>query len=211
MPDWSNFVLFVIAAFVLLIVPGPAVIYIVARSIDQGRMAGIVSALGVGFGGLFHIAAAALGVSALLLSSALAFNVVKYIGAAYLIYLGIQKFIVKEELNQTEAIRERRLGHIFSQGALVNLLNPKTALFFLAFLPQFINPAKGAAAQILFLGFTFVVMGILSDGMYALMAGTIGNFLKGNVKFLRAQRYFAGSVYLGLGVATALSGSNKSK
>lgn len=210
MPTLSTLTLFILAALALLITPGPAVLYVVARSIDQGRLAGIVSTLGIGVGTLFHVAAAALGLSALLMSSALAFGVVKYLGAAYLIYLGVRKLLAREETSQPEVVERRRLAHIFYQGVVVNLLNPKTALFFFAFLPQFVEPAKGAVAgQILLLGFIFVGLGICSDGLYALLAGTIGRWFKGNMRFLRAERYFAGSVYIGLGVATALSGSEK--
>jgi threonine/homoserine/homoserine lactone efflux protein len=210
MLELSTLALFMAAALVLLITPGPAVLYIVARSIDQGRMAGIVSTLGIAVGTLFHVAAAALGVSALLVSSALAFNVVKYLGAAYLIYLGVRKLLVREELQQPEVIEKHKLSRIFYQGILVNLLNPKTALFFFAFFPQFVDPSKGSVTiQILWLGFIFMGMAVCSDGFYALLAGSIGHWLRGNLRFLRAQRYFAGWVYIGLGVTTALSGSSK--
>lgn len=210
MPEMPILTLFVVAALALLITPGPSVLYIVARSIDQGRMAGLVSILGIHVGTLCHVAAAALGLSALLMSSALAFGVVKYLGAGYLIYLGLRKLLVREKTSQPEVVGQRKLTHIFYQGMVVNLLNPKTALFFFAFLPQFVEPAKGAVAgQILLLGLIFVVLGIFSDGMYALLAGTVGHWLRGNLRFLRAQRYFAGSVYIGLGVATALSGSER--
>jgi threonine/homoserine/homoserine lactone efflux protein len=175
-------------------------------------MAGFVSALGLGIGNLFHVAAAALGISALLVSSALAFGVVKYLGAAYLICLGLRKLLARERRLQAEVSERRRLSNIFGQGVLVNLLNPKTALFFLAFLPQFVDVSKGAVTlQILTLGLIFVVLGIFSDGLYALLAGTVGRWLKGSDRYQRAERYFAGSVYIGLGLATALSGSNKSK
>ena len=213
MPELSTLALFLVAALVLLITPGPAVLFIITRSVDQGRTAGIVSALGLGIGTLFHVAAAALGISALLVSSALAFSIVKYLGAAYLIYLGIRKLVAREQ-PQTRTVTERRkLSRIFAQGVTVNLLNPKTALFFLAFLPQFVEVSKGrVTAQILILGLIFVVLGVLSDSLYALLAGTIGQWLKGSARFLRAERYFAGSVYIGLGVTTALSGShNRSK
>jgi threonine/homoserine/homoserine lactone efflux protein len=212
MPSGSTLALFVFAALALLITPGPAVLYIVTRSIDQGRLAGIVSVLGIAVGTLFHIAAAALGVSALLVSSALAFSVVKYLGAAYLIYLGVRKLRERQDANQPEAIEQRNLARIFSQGVLVNLLNPKTALFFFAFLPQFVDVSRGAVAvQILFLGGLFVALSMLSDSSYALLAGTFGRWLKGNARFLRAQRYFAGGIYITLGVTTAFSGSGKSK
>ena len=210
MIDFPRLSLFIIAALVLLVTPGPAVLYIIARSIDQGRMAGIVSTLGVGVGTLVHVAAAALGVSALLVSSALAFNIVKYLGAVYLIYLGVRKLLEKEAQIRPEIIEHKKLSQIFYQGVVVNLLNPKTALFFFAFLPQFVNVSGGnVALQIFFLGVIFVVLGIVSDGIYAILAGMMGNWLRGNLSFLRAQRYFAGTVFIALGVTAALSGSGK--
>jgi threonine/homoserine/homoserine lactone efflux protein len=210
MPDLSTLFLFVLAALLLLVTPGPAVFYIVARSVEQGRGAGIVATLGMHVGTLFHIGAAALGVSALLVSSALAFNVLKYLGAAYLIYLGVRKLLVRDELRQPAALPHKRLARIFFESVLVNVFNPKTALFFFAFLPQFVDVSKGAVAgQIVLLGMVFVVIGILSDGLYAVLAGTAGDWLKGNLRLVRAQRYFAGTVFIGLGVATALAGSSK--
>jgi threonine/homoserine/homoserine lactone efflux protein len=210
MPDFSALVFFLIAALVLLVTPGPAVLYVVARSIDQGRWAGIVSTLGIGVGTLGHVAAAALGVSALLVSSVLAFNIVKYLGAVYLIYLGLRKLLGREDSEQIETLRHKRLSRIFYQGVLVNLLNPKTALFCFAFLPQFVDVSRGSVAlQIMFLGAIFVLMGICSDGLYALLAGTLGHWLRGNLHFWRGQRYFAGTVFIALGVTTALSGSGK--
>jgi threonine/homoserine/homoserine lactone efflux protein len=210
MPDPSALTLFVVAAAVLLITPGPAVLYVVARSLDQGRWAGIVSTLGINVGTLFHVVAAALGVSALLMRSALAFSVVKYAGAAYLVYLGIRKLREKEEGLATRVVERKSLTRVFYEGMLVNLTNPKTALFFFAFLPQFVDLGKGSVAvQFLLLGALFVVMAIASDSLYALLAGSLGNWLRGHLGFLRVQRYVAGSVYLGLGVATALAGPSK--
>ncbi len=211
MPEFSTLIVFSIAAWVLLITPGPAVLYIVARSIDQGRMAGIVSTLGVAMGTLFHVVAAALGVSALLVSSALAFNVVKYLGAAYLIYLGVRKLLTKETVAHLQIIEHKSLSSIFFQGIIVNLLNPKTALFFFAFLPQFADVTHGSVAmQIFVLGTIFVTLGIFSDSLWAIVAGTVGQWLKDNLQFLRAQRYFAGTVFIALGLTAALSGSGKS-
>ena len=210
MLDWPRLSLFISVTLLLVFMPGPNTLYIIARSIQQGRRAGIVSSLGVQVGSLLHIAAAALGLSALLLSSALAFNAVKYAGAAYLIYLGLKTLLTKEEAGPAQAVRQARLGRVFFQGVLVNLLNPKTALFFFAFLPQFIDPARGrVAVQIVSLGAILVLLGALSDTIYALAAGSVGNWLRGNLKFLRAQRYFAGSVYVGLGAVTALGGAHK--
>jgi len=210
MLDWPRLSLFISVTLLLVFMPGPNTLYIIARSIQQGRRAGIVSSLGVQVGSLVHIAAAALGLSALLLSSALAFSVVKYAGAAYLIYLGVKTLLTKEKLEPTQAVRKATLGRVFFQGVVVNLLNPKTSLFFFAFLPQFIEPARGrVAVQIIFLGSVLILLGALSDCVYALAAGSVGNWLRGNLKFLRAQRYFAGSVYIGLGAATALGGAHK--
>ncbi len=210
MPEFPTLLLFIIAAWILLITPGPAVLYIVTRSIDQGRIAGLVSTLGIALGTMFHVAAAALGVSALLMSSALAFNIVKYLGAAYLVYLGICKFLQKPEAEQAQNIKPKKLSQLFYQGIIVNLLNPKTAIFFFAFLPQFADVNQGLVAlQILFLGSLFVVMGIFSDGLWALLAGTAGNWLRGNLRFLQGQHYFSGGVFIALGLTAALTGSGK--
>lgn len=212
MPDPGTVALFVLAALVLLVTPGPAVLYIVARSIEGGRKAGIVSTLGISVGTLFHVAAAALGVSALLISSALAFNVVKYLGAAYLIYLGVSRFLAREGAGQPAVFKNRELTRVFYQGVLVNLLNPKTALFFFAFLPQFVDVTRGpVAAQVLFFGTLLVLMGLISDGIYALTAGSARDWLKGNSSFARIQRYISGSVLIALGVAAAFSGPDSGK
>lgn len=210
LPDITGLTLFFAAAAVLLVTPGPAVFYIVARSIDQGRWAGLVSTLGIGVGTMFHVAAAAFGLSALLVSSALAFNIVKYVGAAYLIYLGIRKFLQPTEPEPQQGGRRRPLTRLFYEGMVVNILNPKTALFFFAFLPQFIDLSHGTVAgQVLFLGSLFVLMGIVSDGIWALLAGSAGDWLRDHDGFLRSQRYFTGTVFIALGITTALSGTNK--
>jgi threonine/homoserine/homoserine lactone efflux protein len=210
MLDWSKLSLFISVTSILVFMPGPNTLYIIARSIQQGRRAGVVSSFGVQAGSLVHIAAAAFGLSALLLSSALAFSVVKYAGAAYLIYLGLKTLLTKEKMGTAQEVKRASLSRVFYQGVVVNVLNPKTALFFFAFLPQFIDPARGRAAmQVVSLGAILVVLGTLSDMTYALAAGSIGNWLRGNLRFLRAQRLFAGSIYLGLGAATALGGTHK--
>ncbi len=212
MPDGSTLIWFAAAALLLLITPGPAVLYIVARSIDQGSRAGVVSSLGISAGTLFHIVAAAYGVSALLVQSALAFAAVKYLGAAYLIYLGVQKFREPDASRQPGARAPKTLARLFSQGVLVNLLNPKTALFFFAFLPQFVEPERGAvAAQILFLGLLYVALAVVTDSAWALVAGTAGQWLKEDGRFLRTQRYFAGTTFVALGLATAFSGAGENK
>ncbi|HSS62875.1 MAG TPA: LysE family translocator [Gammaproteobacteria bacterium] len=210
LPDGTTLFVFLGASLVLLVTPGPAVFYIVARSIDQGRIAGVVSTLGVAAGSCVHSAAAALGISALLASSALAFNVVKLIGAGYLIYLGIRKFLVADPVETDIVVAYKRLREIFVQGVIVNVFNPKTALFFLAFLPQFVDVSRGnVALQMILLGVVFALLGILSDGAYAIAAGSFGQWLKSHAGVLRAQRYFAGSVFITLGVLTAATGNGR--
>jgi threonine/homoserine/homoserine lactone efflux protein len=159
-----------------------------------------------------HVVAAALGLSALLLSSALAFTVVKYLGAAYLVCLGVRRLLARDEAPAQVRLGRQSLRRIFSQGVLVAALNPKTALFFLAFLPQFVQPARGAVAlQFLLLGCLFVLMAIVTDGLYALLAGTAGQWLRGTraVRTLRAERIIVGTVYIGLGVSAALAPVNR--
>ena len=211
-PSHSSLLLFVSAALVLLAIPGPAVLYVTSRSIGHGRGAGLVSALGIGVGTLLHVAAAALGLSALLMSSAVAFGAVKYLGAAYLIFLGIQKILHEESIVSSEQSTRIQLSRIFGQGIVVNVLNPKTALFFFAFLPQFVDISRGkVAGQILFLGLLFAVMGVLSDSVWALFAGTLAHALKRNTRWMRTQRYLSGGMLVSLGLATAFAGSSNKK
>ena len=205
--SYSYLLLFVTGAAILLVIPGPAVFYIVSRSVGHGRAAGLVSAMGIAAGTLFHLAAATLGLSALLASSALVFQFVKYLGAAYLVYLGIRVLRSDVTLVLEAANGERQLAHIFGHGVLVNLLNPKTALFFLAFLPQFVAPARGhATLQILQLGVLFALMGWCSDSMWALLAGTVAERIRGSVRLRRTQRNLSGGALIALGLATAFSG-----
>ena len=210
MIDTTELGIFLAAGLVLLVVPGPAVMYIVARSLDQGRIAGFVSTLGIATGSMIHVFAAAVGLSSLLVSSAVAFNVVKYAGAAYLVYLGIRRIRGLDEI-VTDGTRDPvGLRRVFIQGVWVNLLNPKTALFFFAFLPQFVDVDRGAVAlQIIVLGTLFVAMGVVSDGIYAFAAGSLGEWLKTKPLVVRSERYASGGVLIALGVATAISGARK--
>jgi threonine/homoserine/homoserine lactone efflux protein len=204
----SSLILFVSGAAILLIIPGPAVTYVVSRSIGHGRSAGLVSALGIVVGTLFHVAAATLGLSALLASSAAAFQFVKYVGAAYLVYLGIRTLRSGDAEFLQATSEERRLVRLFGQGVLVNLLNPKTALFFLAFLPQFVDPSRGhATLQILELGVLFALMGWCSDSIWAVAAGSAAELLRRNMRLRRAQRNVSGGALVALGLASAFSGS----
>jgi len=196
------------AALALLLMPGPAVLYIIARSIKQGRMAGFVSALGIGLAAIVHIIFAALGLSALLMQSALAFGVVKYLGAAYLIYLGIRTLTSKTQTTDIQSIEVMSYSQIFRQGFIVNLFNPKTALFFFSFLPQFVDRSRGPAVlQIIILGTIFVSMAIISDSMYAMIAGTARQLMSGSLRVAQAQKYFAGIIYIGLGITSVFTGS----
>jgi threonine/homoserine/homoserine lactone efflux protein len=206
-PSGSTLAVFALASFLLIVVPGPAVLYVVTRSIAQGRRAGLVSMLGVEAGGLVHVAAAAIGLSAVIASSATAFTVVKLAGAAYLIFLGVRRLVARDDALPEVAVSGRSGKRLFAQGVVVNVLNPKTAVFFLAFLPQFVDPAQGAVTlQFVVLGLIFVAVAVVSDGAYALVAGTAGDRLRGSERVRRWLSRFSGLVFVGLGVTAALSG-----
>lgn len=212
MPDTATLAVFAVAAVTLLLIPGPAVLYIVSRSVGQGRAAGLASVCGIHVGSLLHVAAAALGLSALLVSSALAYDTVRYLGAAYLVWLGVQRLLARDEDARPAGAAREPLGRIFAQGVVVNVLNPKTALFFFAFLPQFVDAAAGAVPlQVAVLGATFVGLGLVTDSAYALLASTGAGFIRGRRRVARASRLVSGGVLVGLGVTTALAGSRSTK
>jgi threonine/homoserine/homoserine lactone efflux protein len=213
MPSLSTLAVYTATAVVVLLLPGPAVLYVVSQSVRQGRPAGIASVLGIHTGTLVQVVAAVLGASWLLLSSALAFSVVKSLGAAYLVYLGVRKLLGRDErLAIAAAPRPRRLARLYYQGVLVNVLNPKLALFFFAFLPQFVDPSRGAVPlQVATFGLMFVLLGLCTDSSYALVAGTVGPWLRGNPRLLRGERYLVGTTFVGLGVAAALSGTRRAR
>jgi threonine/homoserine/homoserine lactone efflux protein len=204
-PDSSALWLFAAAAIALLLVPGPAVLYIVVQSAEQGRRVGLASVAGIHLGTLVHVAAAVVGLSAIIVASAVAFSAVKYAGAAYLVYLGIRKLLERPPAAPAAARREP-LRRAFVRGAVVNILNPKTALFFLAFLPQFVDADRGSVwSQVLVLGLTFVGLGLVSDSLYALAAGTLGGLLR---RWRSVLHYGSGVVFVGLGAAAALAKRN---
>ncbi len=210
-PSATNLSLFVSATLVLLLVPGPAVLYIFARSVEQGRSAGLVSIFGIHVATLVHVAAAAIGLSALLASSALSFSAVKYAGAAYLIWLGLKKLFGHSDFSDVEnGLPVRSRLRLFREGFIVSLLNPKTALFFLAFLPQFVDLGRGSVAmQIAVLGIIYTMIGVLTDSSYALAAGTVAKWLKRRPAYLKAERWVSGLVYIGLGLTAAFAGNDK--
>jgi threonine/homoserine/homoserine lactone efflux protein len=215
MPSPSTLLVYAVTAVIVLLVPGPAVLYIVSQSVRQGRRAGIASVLGIHTGTLVQVVAAVLGASWLLVSSALAFTVVKYLGAAYLVYLGVRKLLGRDEPLAAEPgaeARPKRPVRLFYQGVLVNVLNPKLALFFLAFLPQFVDRARGAVpVQVATFGIAFVLLGLCTDTSYALVAGTVGPWLREHVRLLRGERYVVGGAFVGLGVAAAFSTTDRSR
>ena len=203
MPEVKALSIFITAAIIMLVTPGPAVLYIVARSIEQGRLAGLVSALGIALGGLGHVLFAALGLSVILVQSAAAFMIVKYLGAFYLVWLGIARLLKKEIPITSPEIKRKKLLKIFSQGFVVNLLNPKTAIFFMAFLPQFVNPAAGSVTlQVIYLGMIFIIMAVISDSLYALLAGTAKHLFTHDKTIRAVNKYIPAGIYLALGIGT---------
>ena len=203
MPSAGSLAIFAAASVALAVVPGPAVLYIVAQSVDQGRLAGLFSAAGISVGGLVHVVAATIGLSSILASSATAFTIVKYAGAAYLIVLGVRRLLTRELLEDEVSRAPRSRRRLFVDGVVVNVLNPKTALFFLAFLPQFVDPDAGAAwLQILALGLVFVAIALCSDSLWALAAGTLGSWLRRSRWYLGVKRWVTGTVFVGLGLST---------
>jgi threonine/homoserine/homoserine lactone efflux protein len=212
MPSPTTLALFAAATIVLLVVPGPAVLYIVTRSAAQGRTAGFVSVLGVHTGSLVHVTFAAVGVSALLYASATAFTVVKYAGAAYLVFLGLRKLLGRGEAGGQAEPPAASHSRLFGQGVLVNVLNPKTAIFFLAFLPQFVNPSRGPVApQVVLLGVCFIVLGIASDGAYALLASALAGRLRRTPRARAVLDRSSGAMLVGLGAYAVLAGSARSR
>jgi threonine/homoserine/homoserine lactone efflux protein len=210
-PSLSTYAVFVVTCLALLAIPGPAVLYIVSRSIDQGRTAGLLSALGVTTGTLVHIAAAAIGLSSLVLASTVAFGVVRYAGAAYLVFLGVRRLLTRDADTLVEERAPRSLRRLYTQGVIVNLLNPKTIVFIFAFLPQFVDVDAGhVGVQIVLLGLTLAALGLMSDSLYAIVAGSIADRLRGSRAVARFERWFGGGILVGLGLAAALVAPNRS-
>jgi threonine/homoserine/homoserine lactone efflux protein len=204
-PSLSTYALFIATALALLAIPGPAVLYVVSRSIDQGRSAGLASVLGITTGTVVHVTLATVGLSSLVLASKVAFDAVRYVGAAYLIFLGVRRLLTRrvEEDTANRAPRSRR--DLYTQGLIVNLLNPKTIVFIFAFIPQFVDVNAGHVwLQIMLLGLTFAGLGLASDSLYAVVAGTVADRLRGTPVIARVERWFGGGVLIGLGVAAAI-------
>ncbi|MFM7424883.1 MAG: LysE family translocator [Elainella sp.] len=207
-----NFGLFLTAAFLLSITPGPGLLYVLARSLHGGRREGLLSCLGTFMGGLFHVVAAGLGLSAVLMTSALAFSLIKYAGAAYLIYMGIRMLVERngDALEAADLAGQRRAGrsNALRQGIITEILNPKTALFFLAFIPQFVDPTAGTTGQFLLLGLITALFNLTSDTIVAWFAGPIGQYLKRHRQFRKRQQQVSGLILIGLGTSVAVAEQN---
>ena len=211
MPSATTYGLFVLTALALLAIPGPAVLYVVSRSIDQGRSAGLASVLGITSGTVVHVTLASVGLSSLVLASRAAFDAVRYVGAAYLLFLGVRRLLTRKTDDGVEAAAPRTRRDLYTQGLVVNLLNPKTIVFIFAFIPQFVDVRAGHVwLQIMLLGFTFAVLGLMSDSLYAVVAGTVADRLRGTPVIARVERWFGGSVLIGLGLASALFAPHRS-
>jgi threonine/homoserine/homoserine lactone efflux protein len=209
MPDSQSLLVFIAAGLLLNITPGPDVLYIVGRSIGQGRLAGLVSVLGISTGCLFHVAAAALGLSALMVALPVAYDAVRYVGAAYLVWLGIRAIVSKSSPIHVQRVDPERLARIFRQGLLTNVLNPKVALFFLAFLPQFTEPSRGPLPlQITVLGLIFIANGTVVCVIYAVAASWLGEWLKTRYDVATWLNKAMGALFVGLGVRLALGSRN---
>ena len=205
MPSLSTYAVFLATAIALLLVPGPAVLYVVTRSIEMGRGGGLASVAGITTATMVFVALAAAGLSSLLLASTAAFDAVRFAGAVYLVFLGVRRLLGRglEEEDTEAAPRTRQRAYM--QGIVVNLTNPKTIVFVFAFLPQFVDPhANHVWLQVCVLGLSFATLGLLSDSMYALAAGTIADRLRGSSGIARVQRWFGGGVLVGLGVLAAV-------
>jgi threonine/homoserine/homoserine lactone efflux protein len=204
-PSLSTYAVFIATALALLAIPGPAVLYVVTRSVEMGRAGGLASVAGITSGTFVHVTLATAGLSSLILASRVAFDAVKYVGAAYLIALGMRRLLRRTEDAPEEGRSPRTLRRAYAQGIVVNLTNPKTIVFIFAFIPQFVDPnARHVWLQVLVLGVSFACFGFVSDSLYALAAGTVADRLRGSRGIARFQRWFGGSVLIGLGVAAAV-------
>lgn len=206
MPDAASLIGFIAASLVVLLLPGPGVLYVVAQSSAQGVRAGLVSALGLSAGAMVHVIAATAGLSAVLIASATAYGIVKLAGAAYLIYLGVRMLTSRGWTSPPKTAGNRPVRRVFADGVLVSVFNPKIAVFFLAYLPQFVDPARGPVAQQVFLlGATYSLLAIVTDGSYALVTGGLRTRLQGRTRWARWPRALGGGLLIALGVRAALA------
>jgi len=207
MPTLTTLFLLVTITVLVCIVPGPDMLYIISRSTGQGRSTGVVSCLGIATGGLLQTTAVALGISSLFLVVPIAYDIIKYVGAAYLVYLGIRFILSREEMLASSHDGKADFRKAFLQGSLTTLLNPKVALFYVAFLPQFVDPTRGhVPLQLLILGLLFNITSLAVDTSVALLASLLGTWLKRRSGAAKLIHWLTGSVLVGLGVRLAFSG-----
>jgi threonine/homoserine/homoserine lactone efflux protein len=211
-PSLSTYAVFLATAMALLAIPGPAVLYVVTRSIEMGRAGGVASVAGITTGTIVYVGLATAGLSSLVLASKTAFDGVKYVGAAYLIVLGARRLLTRADGVVEEEAVPRTRRRAYTQGVVVNLTNPKTIVFIFAFIPQFVDPnARHVWLQVLVLGLSFALLGFLSDNVYALAAGAVADKLRGSRKIARFERWFGGSILIGLGIAAAVWTPSRSR
>ena len=207
MPLLTTLFLLVALTILVCIVPGPDMLYIISRSTGQGRSAGVVSCLGIATGGLLQTTAVTLGISGFFLVVPIAYDIIKYVGAAYLVYLGIRFILNHEEMQTSSYDRKADFRKAFFQGSLTTLLNPKVALFYVAFLPQFVDPTRGhVPLQLLILGLLFNITSLAVDTSVALLASLLGTWLKRRSRAEKLIHWLTGSLLVGLGVRLAFSG-----
>ena len=204
MPELNDLLLFIIAGLTLNITPGPDMMFVITRSVAESTRSGIISSLGIAAGSIFHTLAVALGLAALLMAVPAAYEVIKYTGAAYLVYLGIKTLISKQSLQIDEDKKPVKMHSVFLQAMITNIFNPKVALFFLAFLPQFVNPEGNITLQLILLGLLFNFNGTIVNILVALSAGRLGKFIKLKLNNSSIFKWITGSVFIGLGIRLAL-------
>lgn len=206
--EWTTLITYIAIVLGFVFIPGPATLLTVARATSSGTKVGIATGVGIAAGDIIHTFMAIVGISAIIAASANLFNIVKYFGAAYLLYLGIQAILSKTPADPaTASALPITAQNAFRQAVLVEVLNPKTALFFLAFLPQFVRPEnESVALQLMILGIIFVLLGLLSCVVFAVSAGSLGNYLRRNPSVLKWQSKVVGGIYCGLGVRLAFQG-----
>jgi threonine/homoserine/homoserine lactone efflux protein len=204
MPSLSTYAVFLATGLVLLVVPGPAVLYVVTRSIEMGRAGGIASVAGITTGTVVHVSLAAAGLSSLILASTTAFDAIRYVGAAYLVLLGVRRLLTRNVEEAPRDARPRTCRRAYRQGVVVNLTNPKTIVFIFAFVPQFVDTTAGHVwLQVVVLGLSFAALGFVSDSLYALAAGSVADRLRDSRAIARFERFVGGGVLIGLGIAAA--------
>ncbi len=209
MPDSAHLAAFAVAALTIALIPGPGMLYVLARSLRGGRREGLASSLGTAVGGFSRVVAAAFGLSVILATSATAFSVVKYAGAAYLIYLGVRTIVAGKVAEAAAPGASEAAWIAFRQGVTTEAFNPKTALFFLSFLPQFINREAPAIPQFLLLGTISVTLNTTADVVVSLLAGPIGSQLRRRPRLRHGQRYASGGALIALGGYVAVSGERR--